>query len=1146
MINYVIALSPVLDTVRQDMLDKGIQDLSSIQYLTNIFDPDGSGMLYTVVKGDIRIISEKYTLICKSAEEKNSIKAIHITKCTAREYLSYISSSEPLSPCCTIITLNDAKYIEKLPSDSLIQDTIKEYEKNNFNKKRFQQFKQYWKTQDIASKLEKEIIKTKKIDSVTTFSSIQFKPDMTEITIYINMRDDNYRIGDQIVISSKEKWKAEFQLDYPHMEQIMGIEIGEIKSINRSKQSITIDPKIKNMDNILKQLYKVEEGYLWVNDIGSRVKKRNEEYALKQLFNSQTANKNLKEFIPEVENAQPSSTDMNQLDKKSFTAAFATLNENQRLSVLGAINTEDIFLIQGPPGTGKTTIICEMIQYLTKQGNKILLSAQTHLAVDNVLQRIGDEEEIDAIRIGNNEKVELGNEKYILEQRVVDLQKTIVSTAAENKKHYQDIENDYENRIQNLPDYEYVYERVNTFMTANKNLEKANKELTTILAEISESEKTSASLGEEIDRMNQLLVNSELKLEQIQKLLSEGCTHSELINLSKFQMEVLISKTDKEAIKEFKGYIFSLKNIEKEEMNELENLKQEKEKIHQSYNFYLQKVAFYRTEQQKIGISYESQITAYEELCDSYLLEYKEKDSQIEHLSSKSKQQNKNKKIEELTKKANKAKNIILAVIDLNKEPLDAILGSEFTFKEFLDFYTEAQLFEWKYGKLPENTIGLLDQIVLIDKIATLKIQLEQIQNHYENLLKLKTSSSDAQSQMYRLVQEHANNDHVRSYLTNVNKEFHQFSVEDSAVCNKYINALNEDKQFMEFYIQTNDIQEEWSSRMSVYQTSFEETYVNTANLVSATCVGINTKNDNYFLDSEFDYLIIDEAGRASSLELLIPMIRGKKIILVGDHKQISQDVERELMQKLIESEEIDKDEISTYKASLFGLMYEKASSSNKMFLNTQFRMSSDISRVVSDFYYDGKLLDAHNIKERLHGLENKLDQSFYWLNTPSDMEVYQESKEASSPYNQGEIKGTIDLLMWLDENLTNKKSVGIIAPYKAQTKRLENEINKNKFKHLDIEINTIDAFQGREKQIIILNLVRNNRRKETGFIVQDSRLNVAFSRAQELMFVIGNTDFIHQNKTALPKLHEIIIGLREIGAVKRIEEFAKVEQYAK
>lgn len=1139
MINYVIVLPQVLETVRQDLLGKGFKDTSPIQYLINIFDPDGTGMLYNKGNGKIQILSEKYILSCKLADEKNSIKGVSIKKCTTYDYAKHLSVCEVLPPTCTIITANDANFIGKGLNDSLIQDTIKESEKSQYSKKKYEEYKQYWHTQDIASNIEKEIIESKKIESVATFSSLQLIMDLSAIELSVEMENaTNYQVGDNIVITSTKAWHTSFQLDYSHMEYIEKFELGEICSIDKNRQTITVKPRLKSIGEIIQYTQQLKEGYLWVYDIGANAKKDKEDRALKQLFNNQTANINLKEFIPDVRNAVPSSFEMMNLNRKDFTEAFTTLNENQRLSVLGAINTDDIFLIQGPPGTGKTTVICEAIQYLAKQGNKVLLSAQTHLAVDNVLQRIGDKEGIDAIRIGNEEKVELGNEKYVLEQRVTDLQDTIISTAERNKIKYFDIEKNYDNRNQKRFDYEYVYEKVNIFITLNQKIDSVTKKLTNLITEINETEKMSETLKGEKNYLNGMLIKNERELEQMKKFLIDEFSQEGLINLSKFQFKVVISKTDKEAIKEFKSCIIKLKNIKEAETQELERLKYEKEEIQQSREFYAQKTIFYKEEQHKTGVSYERQIATYQQLDHTYLLEYQEKESQISLFAVKSNQQSE--KIHALAKKANNMKSIIIAVLDSNRTILETILNLEFTFKDFLDFYDQAQLFEWKHGKLPENTVDLMKQITFFDKRLVLNEQIEQSRNRWDELIKLKISTIDEQNQINQLILDHKNNNHVQCYLIDVKKDFSQFSSEDLIICSTFIATLNEDAKFIKFYDQAGDIQDEWASRMNIYQPSFEEAYVKTANLVSATCLGIVAKNNNYFFESEFDYLIIDEAGRASSMELLIPMVRGKKIILVGDHKQISPDIEKEVMNKLQKSEEVDKDDISKYKTSLFGLMYEKANTTNKIFLDTQYRMNNDISKIVSDFYYDGELLDASSIKDKAHGLENKLKHSFYWLNTPSNMDNYQESKQGTSPYNKGEIKGTIDLLQWLDDKLTEEKVVGVIAPYKAHANRLENEINKVAFNHLDIEVNTVDAFQGREKQIIIMNMVRNNSNHEVGFIAHDSRMNVAFSRAQELLFVIGNTDFIYENKRRLSNLYTIVGRLRENNAVKRIEEFSE------
>ena len=125
-----------------------------------------------------------------------------------------------------------------------------------------------------------------------------------------------------------------------------------------------------------------------------------------------------------------------------------------------------------------------------------------------------------------------------------------------------------------------------------------------------------------------------------------------------------------------------------------------------------------------------------------------------------------------------------------------------------------------------------------------------------------------------------------------------------------------------------------------------------------------------------------------------------------------------------------------------------------------------------------------------------------------------------------------------LEKNATERKTVGIISPYKAYMIKLDEKINSDLYPNLDIEINTVDAFQGREKQIVIINFVRNNNQKEVGFIANDSRMNVAISRAQELLFIVGNSDFVDDNKNRLPKVQNIKGEVQSRGRYLRAEEF--------
>ena len=100
---------------------------------------------------------------------------------------------------------------------------------------------------------------------------------------------------------------------------------------------------------------------------------------------------------------------------------------------------------------------------------------------------------------------------------------------------------------------------------------------------------------------------------------------------------------------------------------------------------------------------------------------------------------------------------------------------------------------------------------------------------------------------------------------------------------------------------------------------------------------------------------------------------------------------------------------------------------------------------------------------------------------------------------------------------------MGIIAPYKEQKHRLTEELEGLEFVNLSIEINTVDAFQGREKNYIIMNIVRNNENRSIGHTANYARINVALSRAQELMFLVGNESFISTNKDKAFKLNQVL-----------------------
>ncbi len=139
------------------------------------------------------------------------------------------------------------------------------------------------------------------------------------------------------------------------------------------------------------------------------------------------------------------------------------------------------------------------------------------------------------------------------------------------------------------------------------------------------------------------------------------------------------------------------------------------------------------------------------------------------------------------------------------------------------------------------------------------------------------------------------------------------------------------------------------------------------------------------------------------------------------------------------------------------------------------------------------------------------------------DLSYSVESKDETSKTNLAEAKCTLVLLQHFYDSLCSgsvgnfKGKIGIISPYKAQVRILKDTIYPWLRKigcspSADLEINTVDAYQGREKDIIVINCVRSNETGSLGFLADERRVNVAITRAKHYLFVIGNSQTLEQH----------------------------------
>jgi len=248
-----------------------------------------------------------------------------------------------------------------------------------------------------------------------------------------------------------------------------------------------------------------------------------------------------------------------------------------------------------------------------------------------------------------------------------------------------------------------------------------------------------------------------------------------------------------------------------------------------------------------------------------------------------------------------------------------------------------------------------------------------------------------------------------------------------------------------------------------------------------------NTNSIHRYLEGlVFDLVLIDEAGQSTEPSCLLPISKGKKVVLVGDHKQLPPT--------------ILSPEAKDLSVSLFERMM---TNSRYVLLDTQYRMNPLINEFPSNEFYDGNLMPAKNT------FTNNIPNSPFSKNVVFIDSTGKEEKHkgGSSFFNSFEIEMVFDLAVKLSQAGIDDECIGIISPYGEQVKKLQERL-------MFVEVNTIDGFQGREKDIIIMSLVRSNHKGSIGFLKDLRRLNVALTRASCQLIVIGNEKTVSNNET--------------------------------
>lgn len=281
----------------------------------------------------------------------------------------------------------------------------------------------------------------------------------------------------------------------------------------------------------------------------------------------------------------------------------------------------------------------------------------------------------------------------------------------------------------------------------------------------------------------------------------------------------------------------------------------------------------------------------------------------------------------------------------------------------------------------------------------------------------------------------------------------------------------------------------------------------------AATC---QTSLDLYAKEERiYDLVIIDEAARANPLDLFIPMSMGRKIVMVGDHKQLPHMLEPDVLKSL---EDKFKD-IPDIEKSLFERLFDmfaKGTPPKALALTRQFRMHPEICDFVSEIFYDGILKTAGSITKEMRASSPKINKgkALAFINVPIKRGA-ETSGVSKSRWAEVEVIGKdVRHIMDVDPHA----SIGIITFYSAQARMIKRHLEAflNDEEKNNIEVGTVDAFQGKEFDYVLLSCVRSNAPKAgkppaVGFLEKPNRLCVAFSRAIRQLAVYGDAETLIQ-----------------------------------
>lgn len=942
-------------------------------------------------------------------------------------------------------------------------------------------------------------------------------------------------------------------------------------------------------ENILPDFPK--DGFIALSAAGDFILIRRLQRAIDQLKKGENYSPRLCNWMFDSKNARPLENNVQEIEWKNKNIEN---NEFQKKAVLGILNAPDLFLLQGPPGTGKTTVIAEAIYQLIKQNKRVLLSSQSNDAVDEALDRLANDPNIRALRIGRKSKPKNKHDDD-------DVNKFSEETAL--SEFYKSISVQIKDDM--LSDWENAGILKNQYALDLRDLRNFSSDLTDLMNENRE-------LVKQYEDLNKQKTETERKIKELtQSTLDSQNDRLQLSNFKSFLREqpditFYLSKVQINAIQSI--IINVISSCKTNGINLLPRALDSNVLSPKDYSIYLKVlITNYKrvcelekklTNKGECTKENDPELLAIQQQLN--IIDQKMRDPSItdEVFTELTSRQNKLMlERRKLSSGKNNTANILSGFEDLLIAPSaeidNLITGIKTVSENYTNFISEIE----------KNLDDLAKNDSSYDELRLLKNEKDSIDGRIkvctEEINQKRGEILNKQNTLSKLCEKYSlpENSSEASIAGKINEL--QLSNEEK---------LRNSSKIRDFW---GDTLKTFSKRIdNVSQNITEMRYENEVYLKryikACNVVGISCTADPKFLEenefTDFDVVIIDEVSKATPPELLLSLMKGRKTVLVGDHRQLPPTFgEHEgsfqtFAEQVQESDEYDDsvkaimtmDYLKKYKDMVTSSLFKKHFDNPEMdarlkgSLRYQYRMHSDIMRIVNNFYpgeekliagwkpeeengpvkYDGnhKLISGiknHMLKIGTETVPNFIipEKHAYWIDsskTPSNKPNFATTRGTSTSIcNLLEQKMTLNLLELIDKQYVemgfpeknldekgrpHKVSVGVICLYQLQVNDLRDKLYKikknpeRKYKAIDVTCNTIDRFQGQEKEIIIVNLVCNKPintlrgPRGSEHITSYERINVAFSRAQKLLVIMGAQEYFKEINVELPTENNSVV----------------------